>query len=84
MIQIQKEIEARGMQSKLIGEIHDSILISCYPPEQKMIEFLCWKYMTQEVKKEYPEINVPLDVEMSGGEINAPWNECKEMYKLSK
>jgi DNA polymerase I-like protein with 3'-5' exonuclease and polymerase domains/uracil-DNA glycosylase len=80
---IQEEIDRLELKSRLIGEIHDSMLWSIYPPEEAIVDKLVWKYGTQLVKKEFEFVsNINLMIEKSIGEVDSPWSEIKEVGYL--
>lgn len=77
IIHIQKELNARRMKTKPIAEIHDAILADS--PEEEVDDYvrLAKKVMTEDIRKEWDWIVVPLLVETQVSETN--WFE-KEKY----
>jgi len=67
------------MNSKLMGQIHDSIVPSVDPAEEKVFDKLIWYYGTQEIREAWDWIIVPLKVEAEVGQHN--WWD-KEKVKL--
>lgn len=70
LIQIDKEIRRRKMRSRLVAEIHDSLL--AYVPPDEVQEFidLCERVMTQDVREHWDWVTVPLAVEVDVSATN--------------
>ena len=75
LIRIQQEIEARGMETLIIGQIHDSILADV--PENEMDSYcdLIEEIMLHELKREWKWIIVPLEIEIEASPIDGTWLE---------
>jgi DNA polymerase I-like protein with 3'-5' exonuclease and polymerase domains len=67
----------RGFRSKVIGEIHDSVLVDYHPDEFHEVVELCHRIATVEVASEWKWINVPLRVETQTSEIDGNWAEMR-------
>lgn len=84
IIDIQSEIKRRGMRTKLICEIHDSLIAEV--PKDELDEYLeISEYcMSEGLSKRWPWINVPLVSEVEIGENS--WHEkvSLEKYRSSK
>ncbi len=76
-IQIQKELDRLNMDTKIIGSIHDAVVMSCPPYEEQYVDTLVHKYGTQAVKEHWPWIQTTLMVEKEAGEVNGPWSVMK-------
>ena len=63
MIKVAKEIEEKSLKSKLILQIHDELIIDCFPGEEKMIEDILKNEMEKIAK-----LKVPLKVSIGKGE----------------
>jgi len=81
LIQLQKFIENNNLKSKIIAEIHDSILIDFNMNEKDILISKIKNIMTKEVIDYWNWIIVPLSVSMEISEQNGNWSEMKE-YKL--
>lgn len=66
-------------KTKLVGQIHDAIVLDVYPPELDKIIKIMRCIMINDVKHHWPWINVPLEVEASVAPINGSWAETEEM-----
>jgi len=73
LIHVNKKITKRNYKSKIVGQIHDSIVIDLFPPEKdEIIEII--KYMgTDQLIKKNPWIIVPLEIEFEITDINEGW-----------
>lgn len=77
MNQVNNILESRGMHSRVVIEIHDSLLIDLDPDEEKVVDYLVWNYCTQKVRKWYDWIIVPLMMEKESTEVDGNWAETK-------
>jgi len=78
-IRLDELIRSEKLRTRLIGQIHDSILLDVYPKERKYITEMVHKITCFELPEVWKWIIVPLDVDMSICQIDAPWSE-KEKY----
>ena len=62
------------MKSKIVGQIHDSIIADVYLPELQDYLNLAKQTMTKDLLDHWNWIIVPLDVEVEVGEENW-WNK---------
>lgn len=73
LTQITKRIAAISGRSKVIGQIHDAIVVDAHPEDVPEIDRLIWFYGTQEIRKVYPWIIVPLLIEKEISEVDGTW-----------
>jgi len=64
-------------QSKIVGQIHDSIVADVHRSELDAYLVLAKRVMTEEVRKHWPWIVTPLDIEAEVAETN--WYEKREV-----
>lgn len=62
MIEIQNEFEKRNLKSKLILQIHDELIVDCFPNEEEIVKSILIDKMENVVK-----LNVKLEVNISEG-----------------
>jgi DNA polymerase-1 len=62
MNQIQEALEAKGMRSRMLLQVHDELVFEVYPGEAKALEELVLDKMSNVVK-----LSVPLDVQIGTG-----------------
>ena len=68
----------KNSKSKIIGQIHDSIIFDISPKELLDIKILIRKIMCEDIRKHWKWIIVPLDIEAEISEINGDWHNMKE------
>lgn len=71
--------EEKKWKSRLIGQIHDSIIVDVDPSELHEIVKTIKRITCEELPQEWKWINVPLDIEFEATEINSPWSDKKEL-----
>ena len=62
MIEIQNEMQTRGMKSKMLLQVHDELVFDMHNSEKEELKLVVKKQMEQAV-----ELQVPLIVEMGEG-----------------
>jgi hypothetical protein len=78
---IQMVSRMKGWKSKVIGEIHDSMIIDAHPSEIDDICALAQKICTEELPADWPWIIVPMRVEIAASEIDGNWSEMKVLVQ---
>lgn len=81
LIQVQRELKARGLKTKLIGQIHDSLVLDVAPDEINTVMRLVRNVMTKRIREHWQWINVPLEVEAELSPKDGSWFEIKEIIK---
>lgn len=79
VIRINRYLKKHKFKSKIIGQIHDSVLINVVPGELEDVIAIVQKIMCHSIKKHWPWIITELEVE---AEITAPgesWYKKKEI-----
>jgi DNA polymerase-1 len=77
LIKIQQWLKKNKMRSKIIGQIHDSIIMSIHRKERDDVLPFAYRTMTQDIRKEWDWVIVRLDVEAAGSYRN--WYEKEEI-----
>ena len=67
------------MKTKLIGQIHDSIICDVFPPEMKEVLGLIREITCSLLLKHYKWIIVPLDIEAEACEVDQSWYYKKQI-----
>lgn len=80
-IELDKIQREEGWDTKLIGQIHDAIILDINPDELDHVMKTVQRVTCIDLPKAWPWIIVPLDVEAEVCDVDAPWNE-KKPYKL--
>lgn len=73
LIEVNKIAKAEGWKTKIISQIHDSLLLDLYPPEKERVIETIQRITTEELPKQYPWIIVPMKIEMEITGINESW-----------
>jgi len=79
-IQLDKEIINQNFDTRIVGQIHDSIILDVHPDELSKIIHIAKRISTVELPKEWRWIIVPLDIDMELCPIDGSWAE-KEKIK---
>lgn len=82
--QIDREMHERNMNSKLIGQIHDSMVMDVDPAEEGYLDHLVYMYATQKVKEHWSWITVPLQLEKERSAIDGTWASMEGMGFLKE
>jgi len=77
LIKLVKWMKRNKMKSKIVGQIHDSIVADIHKSELHDFLVKAKQVMTEDVRKAWDWIITPLDVEVEVAETN--WYEKKEM-----
>jgi uracil-DNA glycosylase family 4 len=75
---INEELEGRGLQSRLIGQIHDAIVFDIYPPELEEVYELAQNIGTKQLPEHFDWINVPLRIEAELCPVDGSWAEKED------
>ncbi|RPI56393.1 MAG: hypothetical protein EHM49_00485 [Deltaproteobacteria bacterium] len=76
---IQDFIRKEKLKSRLLGQIHDSILPSIHPEEEDYLIRKINRVMTFEAPKEFEWVIVPIDIELELGDVDESWYDLKEV-----
>jgi DNA polymerase-1 len=68
-------------RSRLVGQIHDSIVLDIHPDERDHVLKTVRRVMCKDLRKAWSWITVPLDVEIELCDVDRPWSE-KKAYKV--
>ena len=75
----EKILKKRKMKTLIIGQIHDSIVSDVVESELEDYLQIVKKVMTEDIRKHWPWIIVPLTVEAEASPVNGNWYEKKEI-----
>lgn len=84
LIHIQEYIKTAGYTSRIIGQIHDSIIFDIVPDELVAIHCMVQQIMCDEIRKEWEWIIVPLQIETMISEVDGNWFEMKKYENQEK
>jgi DNA polymerase I-like protein with 3'-5' exonuclease and polymerase domains len=77
LIQLNRHLREHKFNTKIIGQIHDSIIFDVHPPELETLKKQIRQVMTIDIRIHWNWIIVPLDIEADITEIDRPWFEKK-------
>ena len=80
LIQIQNTLESMNLSSKIIGQIHDSIVMDVNPDEYNTILTIINRIMTKEIMQNWKWIAIPLQVEIEVCKMNDSWLNKKQVH----
>lgn len=78
LIEIQKELRQRRMKTKIVGQIHDSLVADVVEKEYDKYMRLAKEIMTERIREHWKWIVVPLETEAEAGQVNQSWFEKKK------
>lgn len=73
LIQLNKWLKKNKMKTKIIGQIHDSIVMEIHSEELNIVLEETNKIMTKDIVRHWPWIIVPLEIEVELCPINKSW-----------
>jgi len=76
---INKISKKENWKSRLVGQIHDAIVVDVYPPEKEMVINRIKQVATKDLVQEWKWINVPLQIEGEICGIDESWAEKKDL-----
>jgi DNA polymerase-1 len=74
-IQLDKFLRKKGYETRLVGQIHDAIVLDVPPAELKTVAKLLRFIMVKKLREHWDWIIVPLDIEIDVSEAGGSWNE---------
>lgn len=78
LIQLNRWLKENNMLSKIIGQIHDSLVMEIHPDEANVVLATAKYIMTEAIRKYWDWIIVPLDIEVELTPVNGSWYFKKE------
>lgn len=82
IIIILKFLKENQLKSKIIGQIHDSIVMLVKEEEFDFVKLFVKEAMTTKVREKWDWIKVPLVVEADMYGLGGSWNLCEKSLKL--
>lgn len=79
LITIDHTLIKQKLGSRIIGQIHDEIILDIHPNELEIVKNLLNEIMTIKIRKEWPWIIVPLEVEMEVSQIDGSWASMSKL-----
>ena len=79
LIRIDRWLREEGKKTRIVGQIHDSIVMDVEPDELEELVEATRRIMTEDIRKEHDWIIVPLEVEYEVSKIDGNWGEMEEL-----
>jgi DNA polymerase-1 len=78
-IQLDARMRKEKWDTRLVNQIHDSVILDVHPDEREHIIDTAQEITTVRLAEHFPWILTPMVVDMALAPINAPWSEKKEI-----
>jgi DNA polymerase-1 len=82
LIELQRWMRKHKMRSKIVGQIHDSLVIDAHKDEVADIAAYAHKIFSKLLPKAWSWINIPIEIELELAPLGAPWHD-KKPYHLN-
>jgi len=76
---LNNRIKEENLKTKIVGQVHDSILADVNPAEEEYIIKMCHDIMSVQVKNLYPWITVPIPIEIELAPKDSSWHFKEEI-----
>lgn len=74
---LDKILRVKKFKTRLIGQIHDAIILDVHPAELDRVAVLLQKVMIDDLRKHWDWIIVPLGIEIDIGEVDQSWYDLQ-------
>jgi DNA polymerase I-like protein with 3'-5' exonuclease and polymerase domains len=81
LINIHNELIRREMKTKIINQIHDSLIADCFPDEKEEFMLLSEQIATKKIREEWKWIIVPLVISWEETEVNGSWFTIRKVKR---
>ena len=78
-IEIQKLIDKHDLQTKIVGQIHDEVVLDLVESEKDFVLKEVKRVMTIQLREHWQWINVPIDVEVDITPVDGSWYQKAEV-----
>jgi len=75
---LSEHITRDRLQSRVMGQIHDSVIVSVHPDEEPYIDYIMWNEGCKKIVEDWKWITVPLQIEKSVSPVDGSWAEIVE------
>lgn len=72
-IEVDRVLAVEGWKSKLVGQIHDAMVLDVYPPELPELEERIKQIMCEEIRTAFPWLIVPMEVDVTVCAVDGSW-----------
>jgi len=70
-----------GLDSRLVSQVHDSVVIDCLPSETEYIIEKTMQIIQEDIPKLWKWVNVPIEADVEKCPINGSWAEKEKYFK---
>jgi DNA polymerase-1 len=77
IVKINKELKRRNMKSRIVGQIHDSILGDVHRKELQKYLHICNRVMTKDLPKHFKWITIKMEMEPDVAPVGGSWHQKK-------
>jgi len=77
---LNKALKREGLKSRIVGQVHDSILIDLKPKELDRVIKIAQCVMENDVRQHWKWINVPLKIEAEISKVDGSLAEMEELF----
>lgn len=77
LINVDRVMVEEEWDTRIVGQIHDSILFDTLPEEKDYVKEVVNDILTQQLPKAFSFICVPMEIEIEEYEIDGPWVKTK-------
>lgn len=78
-IELSRQLQSMGLETRLIGQIHDSIVLDVCPGELSFVKKLIRRVMCHETQRQFDWVIVPMNIEAEICDVDEPWSHKKEI-----
>ena len=78
-VQLTELAEKENWKTRLIGQIHDAIVMDVHPDELTYVLKISKKVMCDDLRKHFKWINVPMDIEADVAPVDGSWYKVEGM-----
>jgi DNA polymerase-1 len=78
LIQLDTFLREKRFNTKIVGQIHDSIILDVHPDELIDVYKIIQNMGTKEIIKKFSWINVPLKIDAELCPVDASWADKKD------
>lgn len=79
LIWTEKWLRKNKMRSRIVGQIHDSLILDCHPDEVQDVIHQIHYYVTRALPRAWKWIIVPLEIEAELCEVDQSWHHKKKV-----
>ena len=77
LVQVHREMKNLKLKSRIVGQVHDSIIADVHPSEEVIVDELVFRWGTREIRKNWKWIIVPLTIETEATGVGGSWAEMQ-------